>query len=308
MTHYDVLIPGNYFCDIIFTGLPTFPALGTEIYTDGLTVVPGGVLNTVIALQRLGLQVGWCGFLGNDFFSQFISTFIHAEGVDTTLIDYQNAPLRRVTVALSYPEDRAFVTHVDPPPDVIGRLLAEYSRFSFQHLHLNRLYVDERLPEFLRELRERGITISMDCQHRHETLDSPLVKTMLALVDMFMPNAIEAQRLTQTDSVEKAAAILKDLVPLLVIKDGGNGAYAWHRGEKWHIPAMELTPLDTTGAGDVFNAGFLSAWLKKLPINDCLLWGNICGGLSTQGYGGCSAAPSRTQVETLLSNGAYPAI
>lgn len=302
MKHYDVLIPGNYFCDIIFTGLPTFPALGTEIYTDGLTVVPGGVLNTVIALQRLGVKVGWCGFLGNDFFSQFINTFVHNEGVDTALVEYQNVALRRVTVALSYPEDRAFVTHVDPPPDVIGRLLAEYPQYTFRHLHLNRLYVDERLPEFLQALRQQGITISMDCQHRQETLDSPLVKTMLALVDIFIPNAIEAQRLTQTDSIEKAAAILKNYVPLLVIKDGGNGAHAWHTSEKWQVPAMTLTPLDTTGAGDVFNAGFLSAWLKKMPVKDCLTWGNICGGLSTQGYGGCSAAPSRAQVEALLAN------
>ncbi len=303
MKHYDVLIPGNYFCDIIFTGLPVFPALGAEIYTDGLTVVPGGVLNTVIALQRLGLSVGWCGFLGNDFFSQFISTFVHNEGIDTDLVEYQNAALRRVTVALSYPEDRAFVTHVDPPPDVIGRLLAEYRHYSFQHLHLNRLYVDERLPDFLRDLRQRGITISMDCQHRHETLDSPLVKTMLSLVDIFMPNAIEAQRLTQTDSVETAAAILKEYVNLLVIKDGGNGSSAWQNTAHYHVPAMTLTPLDTTGAGDVFNAGFLVAWLKKMPIKDCLTWGNICGGLSTQGYGGCSAAPSRAQVEALLANG-----
>lgn len=302
MTHYDVLIPGNYFCDIIFTGLPAFPALGTEIYTDGLTVVPGGVLNTIVAMHRLGIHVGWCGVLGNDFFSQFVSNFVREEGVDTTLIDYQDVPLKRVTVALSYPEDRAFVTHVDPSPDVIGRMLTQQQHITFTHLHLSRLYVDERLPDFLRQLRGRGITISMDCQHRQETLEVPLVKTMLSLVDIFMPNAAEAQRLTQTNSVDAAAQHLQQIVPLLVIKDGGNGAYAWHQDKMLHAPAIAVKPLDTTGAGDVFNAGFLAAWLKHLSIQDCLLWGNICGGLSTQGYGGCSAAPSRTQVETMLPN------
>jgi sugar/nucleoside kinase (ribokinase family) len=56
---YDILMAGNYFCDLIFSGLPAFPTLGTEVYTQNLTVVPGGILNTLVALRRLGMNVGW---------------------------------------------------------------------------------------------------------------------------------------------------------------------------------------------------------------------------------------------------------
>lgn len=301
--HYDVLMSGNYFCDLIFTGLPAFPALGTEVYTSGMTVVPGGVLNTVVALRRLGLNVGWIGAFGDDFFSAYVAEWIAREGVDTALVERLQRPLRRVTVAMSYPADRAFVTYVDTPPDTLARLIDEAEQYSFRCLHFSRLYADERLPQFIRRCRARGIFVSMDCQHREETLAHPVVRQILAELDLFIPNAIEAQRITAADSLTAAAERLTAVVPLLVVKDGINGAHAWRSGQHVHAPALRLSPLDTTGAGDVFNAGFLAAHLAGHDLHECLRWGNAAGGLSTLGYGGCSNAPTR---EGLLARLAEP--
>jgi len=300
VTHFDILVPGNYFCDMIFTGFPQFPALGTEVYTQNLTVTVGGVLNTVIGLSRLGVHVGWLGQIGTDFFSRFVLETIAAEGIDDSLLVRRDAPCQRVTVAVSFPADRAFVSYVDAADSSVKLMLDAFDRLSFRHLHFTGFQLDPRTPELLRAARARGATVSMDCQDRPITLESPMVLEVLTQLDIFMPNALEAQRLTETTTLQDAAARLRPYVPLLVIKDGAQGAHTWQGDQHEFVPAISVQPVDTTGAGDVFNAGFLTALREGKALLDCLRWGNICGGLSTLGHGGTTTAPTRAQVEMLV--------
>lgn len=300
-TTFDVLIPGNYFCDLIFTGFAQFPALGTEVYTQGLNVVPGGVMNTVIALQRLAVHVGWVGTLGTDFFSRYIQEQIDAEGLDTSLLARVDAPLQRVTVSVSYPQDRAFITYIDESPKLVDMLLGALARgVRFRHLHFTGLTLDARLPAILEDCRASGVSISMDCQSRPNRLDEPLVQRTLALVDYFMPNASEALMLTGAPTLPESAALLRRFARAVVVKDGANGAHAWVEGAEYHVRPLAFTPIDTTGAGDVFNAGFLCALLAGKDMQTCLQWGNASGGASTQGYGGTSAAPTHDELLRLL--------
>ncbi len=297
---YDILIPGHYFCDIIFTGIPGFPALGTELFTKDLNVVPGGVMNTVVGLTRLGTKVAWLSTLGSDFFSQFAAEQARADGIDLSQVVFTGEPLKRVTVAMSYPGDRAFLTYIDPPPDLIPRLYAAVENTPFRHLHFTGLQIDERMPDLIRACHAKGISVSMDCQHREQTLAEPLVQAIVGSLDLFMPNTAEAQRLTGATTLEAAADVLRGLVPYLVIKDGQNGAYAWVGGDHFHAPVITVEPVDTTGAGDIFNAGFLTAWLQGRPPEECLRRGNITGGLSLRGYGGYSSAPTLAEMNGYL--------
>jgi ribokinase len=65
----------------------------------------------------------------------------------------------------------------------------------------------------------------------------------------------------------------------------------------FHEPALAVAPLDTTGAGDCFNAGFITAWLEGRSLRECLRWGNVVGGLSTEGLGGTGRPVRREEVE-----------
>lgn len=303
MAAFDIVVPGHYFCDIIFNGLPEFPRLGAEIYSQSFGLVTGGgALNTAIALRRLGVNIGWIGALGNDFFSQAVARQIAAEGLATDLISHLDQPLRRVTVALSYPADRAFVSYTDPLPEETRMIYTTLKQADYGHLHFSGLTIDEEVPALLDDCRARGIQISMDCQHREETLDSPLVRDILARLDIFMPNAGEAKRLTGSETLTQALHILGEIVPCVVIKCGEKGALAQCGGHEYNAPPLKVTPLDTTGAGDVFNAGFLAAYLRGHDLEACLRWGNFCGGRSTLGFGG-SCAPTEAELRTWLEGG-----
>src|SRR5262249_25769124 len=158
------------------TGIPGFPALGTELYTQNLMVVPGGCLNTVTALRRLGINVGWMGAIGNDIFSRFIDDWVTQENIARDWIAHHDEPFQRVTVALSYPTDRAFVTYVSISPDLLDKVREAVEAEECAHLHFTGLTVEPRIPDLLRACRQSGIVISMDNQHRAETLNSPRVR------------------------------------------------------------------------------------------------------------------------------------
>jgi sugar/nucleoside kinase (ribokinase family) len=200
-------------------------------------------------------------------------------------------PLQRVTVGLSYPHERAFVTYTDDSVDSFVLLEDSLDKLEFAHLHFTGLKIHPRTPDLLRRCRARGITISMDCQHRPNTLTEPLVQEIIPLLDIFMPNASEAQKLTESSELSTAASILGKFAPYLVIKDGANGVHCWKDGIYYHNPALDLEVVDTVGAGDVFNAGFLAAYRRNYDVMTCLQWGNVAGGLSTRGHGGASRAP-----------------
>jgi len=259
-------------------------------------------LNTVIALRRLGINVGWMAKLGNDFFSDFIDHVVDSEGLDKSLLSRAPVPQRRVTVALSYHEERAFVTYIDPVYKASADLAVEaLEHATFSHLHFTGLTLDERLPDFFDRCHERGICVSMDCQYREQTLDMLLVRETVRRLDIFMPNASEAQRLTRTERLAEALDKLDNFVPYIVIKCGAEGALARRDGIDYHSPAVPANVIDTTGAGDVFNAGFLAAHLAGKATLECLRWGNYCASMSVQGVGGISTAPTLSQLQAWLA-------
>jgi sugar/nucleoside kinase (ribokinase family) len=119
--------------------------------------------------------------------------------------------------------------------------------------------------------------------------------------DIFLPNSLEARRMTGLSDLEQAARALAKLCPLVVIKDGANGSLACSGENIIHISSIPVTPIDTTGAGDNFNAGFICAMLKGQPLENCLKWGNITGALSTTEIGGTTYEMTLDKLEKALN-------
>ena len=297
---YDVLLFGDYYYDLIFTDLPRLPELGRELYAGSFDNAPGGAYINAVALKRLGLRVGWAADFGNDPFSQLTLEAARREGLDESLFQHHPRPYRRLTACASFPADRAFLSYSDPGPKLSAPLkaLAQHTaRVVFiPGLFFGPLFDGGQLFAHL-----RGMKIIMDCQFTAHRLSDPAVRRAIQHVEAFLPNALEAMTLTDTQTVAEALQILGELCPLVVIKDGANGAYARANGQTYHAPALPVQVVDTTGAGDSFSAGFTRAWLDERPLRECLQWGNVCGGLSATARGGATAAPTLAQIHVRLN-------
>ncbi len=293
--HYDILTLGDYFFDQIFLGLPRLPVLGCETYANALVSTGGAMYITVAALNRLGARVGWHGYFGNDYYSQFVYDLARKSGIDLSLADVVDHPYQRITTSIPYQGERAFVTYIDPTPDDWhDRWLASIDKCDFSHLHLGGWMASPQLQPLAQKAHAKGATVSMDCQDVKCLLNPCTCLEPLSLIDIFMPNKREALIITETKDIENALKHLTTLVEIVVIKDGANGAWVGHKGSIIHAPAIQIGPVvDTTGAGDCFNAGFLFGHIvEKAPLDQCLCYGNICGGLSVTGTGGATNTPS----------------
>jgi hypothetical protein len=283
---YDVVVAGDYCLDLIFAQLAAFPSLGVEVVSRSFGVVPGAAYNPVVAMHRLGLRVGWAADFGNDDFSRQALEFARGEGLDEALFVHHKRPLRKITVALTFPEDRAFVAYYDPNPKVPAAL-RQMAKIHTRLVYIPGMYTGPAFDTGLRFLRAQSAQIMMDGNlFSADDANHSDVRRVLGALDAFLPNRLEAQMMTGESDVEAALRRLQGLTRMPVLKAGSDGAYAIQDGELIHCEALSLEPLDTTGAGDCFGAGFIKAWLDGLPLEDCLRWGNIAGGLSTLGHGG----------------------
>ncbi len=295
---YDVLLWGSYFCDLIFTDLPAVPRLGGEVFSRSFNMNPGGPFYTTIALHRLGLCVGWACDFGSDSFSQYVLDQARAEGLDTSLFTIHPEPVRRITAVFSFAHDRGFLSFVEDVPQSSPIPLLE--QHQVRCLYLPNLHYGEAYADLYAAARESQMLIFMECQSNDATLQTPGVVEALQSVDIFAPNESEALQLTGAGSVEEALAELAALTPLVVIKRGAAGAIA-RRGDKVvTVPAIDVKVVDTTGAGDCFNAGFLYGYLRGESLEMCLTIGNICGGLSTTAVGG-GAIPTEAEIAPYLN-------
>jgi sugar/nucleoside kinase (ribokinase family) len=298
---FDLMTVGRPSLDVIFSGLPEWPALGKDIESGDLGVCAGTSFNTPAAANRIGMRVAYVATLGNDPWSRQIRDEFAAEGLATDFLEIQDRPLPAISVALNFAGDRGFVTHWgsndDYDVDMAARALAIVERIDSRHLHA---YVDEA-PELEAAARRRGMTVSVDAWGGHWWSSSRSLAETLAHADVLFANETEAEAMTGEADPRRALERAAEHCECVVIKRGADGAMGAAGGRIRAVPADPVTVRDTTGAGDCFNAGFLAGWLGGLPLEESLTLGVICGGRAIQDIGGYRGCPRETELRAIAA-------
>jgi sugar/nucleoside kinase (ribokinase family) len=303
----DILVVGEINPDIVVADPDPVPAFDEVERIVGAVSMTVGSSSAIFACgaARLGLRVAFAGVVGDDAFGRFMLTELAGRGVDVSACVVDRERPTGATVVLTSGGDRAILTAMGTigdldvgavPPSLVDRA---------RHLHSGSFFLQdrsrERLPAFFAVARERGLTTSFDTNWDPSGRWDGGVAAMLAAADVFFPNATEARRIAGVDDVEEAARTLAargaegrtDGGPIVAVKLGRDGALACRPGETpIRVPALPIDAVDTTGAGDSFNAGFLRAWLDGANLHESLELGTVCGALSTRASGGVDGQPT----------------
>jgi len=283
-----ILCAGRIYCDLVFSGLKGGPEPGREVFADRLALCAGGgAYITAAYLSALGRDAALLGVLPVPPFAAAVTTEMAQNRVTSLCTEPEPGADPQVTVALAQGGDRTFVTRRSGAALDLqkGAALPDAG-----HLHIGELTTALEHPDLIGAARAQGMTVSLDCSWDAEALADRRAQACIASVDLFLPNAAEAEALKQNGIIAAPRVAT-------IVKRGDQGAVAIAGGgAPLSVPACSATVLDTTGAGDAFNAGFLSAWLAGHRLADCLTRANRCGALAVARLGGAGALPDLTDL------------
>jgi sugar/nucleoside kinase (ribokinase family) len=312
--NFDVTIAGEINLDLILYGLPQNMPVDRELLATDFAATLGSS-SAILAhnLSTLGSRVGFITRVGGDEFGKMALDRLRESGVDLTRVVRSTGSTRTgITILLDHGASRRILTY----PGVMFEMPAsdldvDYLSAS-RHFHLSSLFLHKslhaELPAIFQELKRRGLTISLDTNDDPDNRWDGVLEKLLPFVDILLPNEDELRRIARRETVEEALDTLSTRVPLIAVKCGGKGALVQMGKERLRVPPVPVTPVDTIGAGDSFNAGFLAAWLSGADLQTCAQAGNATGALSTQKPGGTEAFRDAEYREAFLRDKGFPAL
>jgi sugar/nucleoside kinase (ribokinase family) len=305
-TRFDISVVGELNLDLVLYGLPGRMELDREHLASNLSITLGSS-SAIFAhnFALLGNGVAFHSATGEDPFGELCLTRLAESGVDLSAVRRFPGKQTGLTVILPQPEKRFILTY----PGVMAEMRFEDLDIArileARHLHLSSYFLQQalrsRVPDLFRIAKEAELSTSLDTNDDPDDRWERDVLDVLPWVDVLLPNEREACRLAGVDDSQLALELLAEKVPLVIMKRGEKGAIARRGSETFEASSPKITAVDTIGAGDSFDAGFLHQFIRGEKIEECLKYGNLTGALSTTRSGGTEAFRDAAHRETFLS-------
>lgn len=289
-----IITIGRIYCDLIFTGLEELPVLGRELFARDMEIAAGGGAFIAAAhFAHIGRPAALLARLGTDTFSRAIGQQMQQNAIDLQFLEHAADAGPQITVATVVGHDRAFLTRRAGAARP-STLDAAFAWDKACHLHIAEFATLHEIPDLVSRARDNGLSVSLDPSWDASLIyDKGLLKAC-AGVDVFLPNLEEAEAITGHSDPEAAIKALSSVFPVVALKGGAEGAWVSSQAGLHHAAAKKVPVVDTTGAGDAFNAGFIDAWLRRHCEKQCLEAGVAAASLAVQAAGGAPRATAFT--------------
>lgn len=288
---YDILVAGEINPDLILSSTDLEPRFGqheTLVDSAHLTIGSSSAIFACGA-ARLGLRVAIIGIIGKDLFGDFMLAEMQQRGVDISHVIVDPSCETGLSVILSRVQDRAILTHMGTIDALQAGQVTDDLLKKSRHLHVASYFLQTALqpglPELFHRARSLGLTTSLDTNWDPAEKWADIY-SLLELSDLFLPNAAEAQAITGLPDPDAAALNLAQYASIVAVKQGSQGALAATDKKLMHAVAIPARVIDTVGAGDSFDAGFIYGYLNQWTMEKSLNLATVCGAISTESAGG----------------------
>jgi sugar/nucleoside kinase (ribokinase family) len=288
---FDITIAGEINLDLILYGLPEDMPVERELLGSGFKVTLGGS-SSILAhnLAMLGSRVGFVTQIGRDEMGEIALSRLAESGVDLSQVVHLDRVDTGVTLLLPHGQRRHILTYMGAMAEMTVADLNLAYLTSAHHFHLSSLFLQTGLQPGLSvlfdQLKAAGMTISLDTNDDPSNTWGGILDSLLDKIDILLPNEGEMIRIAGKSTLEEALDVMSLRAPLIVVKCGSKGAVVQQGNKRNWVSPLRVEVVDTIGAGDSFNAGFLNAYLKGLDPLQSAAMGNITGALSTLRSGG----------------------
>lgn len=302
---WDVYVYGDINIDLVIPNIDKFPPPGQEQVTEKMyTYVGGGAALFTMGIGKLGLYPVFQGLIGDDCYGTFIKEELKKTNVDTKLLVTTDREKTGISISFTNENDRSFLTYegTNQAIDITNIKLDLVNQA--KHLHVTGYDGKKNHTKYLEILKEvkkqENITISFDVGWDDSGIWYEKIYELFSYIDILFMNEVEAIHYSRKENALEAAKQFAKSGPIAVIKLGKKGSLAVEKELVYHADSYTVKAVDTTGAGDSFNAGFIYGFLKGKQIKECLLCGNVCGALSVTSYGGNTSFPTEEQLIQFL--------
>ena len=296
MKTYDLIVAGEINPDLILSGnvIPEFGQVEKLVDGAALTIGSSSAIFACGA-ARLGLKVAFIGVCGDDVFGKFMLDEMSKHQVDIENVIVSQSGSTGLSVILNQASDRAILTRLGLIAELRASDISDNLLRDSKHLHVASYFLQTKLqldlPNLFRRAQSLGLTTSLDTNY------DPSEKwigfdELLAVTNVFLPNEREAISLSGESNVDEAGSRLGSKVEALAIKLGAEGALGVSQGARVRVASIPVKVIDTVGAGDSFDAGFIYGYLNQWSMEKSLRLACVCGALSTQQAGGTDGQPT----------------
>ncbi|WMJ86682.1 carbohydrate kinase family protein [Anaerocolumna sp. MB42-C2] len=293
---WDAFIYGDVNVDIVIPGVEHFPLPGQEDVVDIMnTYVGGGAALFTLGLGKLGLNPVFQGTIGDDCYGKFIMEELKKTNTDCSLISVSRDNKTGISISFTNEKERSFLTYRGTNAEINLNSIKLDKVQKSRHIHLTGYEGNINHNKYLQLLKKvrklNEVTISFDVGWDSTGEWYKGIYELFPYINVLFMNETEAIHYGRKDSALEVIQDFSGYCEIAVAKLGKKGAIACSKGKDYTADSYPVTAVDTTGAGDSFNAGFIYGYLKGKDIMDCLKYGNGCGALSVTKLGGNTGFP-----------------